>query len=346
MKLAVGVAGTAKNTGKTTVLRVLLAEAAAAGIPVGLTSIGYDGEDLDHVTGLPKPRIAVPRGTWVATAQTALRPELEVAESTAVETAVGRVALARAVRPGRAVLAGPATAGGLTEVIARLHRRGARLVLVDGAFGRLAPMTAADGLIIATGAARHREPKLLAREAGAIATLFRLPRWPGDGHPRLRVSGPGGERVLPYPALLDPAWADELAAEAAAVGAREIHLPGSVSREALGRLGSQLDGPLKLVFSHPLHLLAPGEPLAVAEALAALAGRGFELGVERGLSLLAFTINPRYPVRAGGAYQWRAGDGGRLLAAVRQAAGVPVSDVVAEGPAVVWAEVQRLLGRQ
>lgn len=336
---AIGVAGTAKNTGKTTVLRALLAAATAAGWTVALTGIGYDGEELDHITGLPKPRIAVPAGTWLATAGPALAGQagFEVAAATSIRTAVGRVALARAVRPGRAVLAGPATAQDLGEILERLRALGAGLILVDGALSRVAPLTAVDGLVIATGAARHPDAGTLARETAAIAALFRLPvRAAPEG---MGARGPGGEAVLPYPALLDPKWADELAAAAAAVAATTVSVPGSVNCQALRRLGERLPATAGVVFSHPLHLLASAEPQAVAAAVAALGGRA---AVRRALPLIGFTLNPFYPVRAGDRYRGDRVDARELLAEVRAAVDGPVTDVFLEGPEVLWDPVHRL----
>ncbi|MBU4562316.1 hypothetical protein KKB17_02785, partial [bacterium] len=52
-----GILGTAKNTGKTTTTSALLEIANNKNLSVGITSIGYDGEDIDNITGLPKPRI-------------------------------------------------------------------------------------------------------------------------------------------------------------------------------------------------------------------------------------------------------------------------------------------------
>jgi len=59
MSLIVGIAGTAKNTGKTTTTSAILDELYNMEIPIGLTSIGYDGEEIDNITRLPKPRLFV-----------------------------------------------------------------------------------------------------------------------------------------------------------------------------------------------------------------------------------------------------------------------------------------------
>ena len=57
-----GILGTSKNTGKTTTTSALLEIANNKNLSVGITSIGYDGEDIDNITGLPKPRIFAKRG--------------------------------------------------------------------------------------------------------------------------------------------------------------------------------------------------------------------------------------------------------------------------------------------
>ena len=338
-----GVAGTAKNTGKTTALVAILREAAAARVVVGVTSIGYDGEDLDQVTGLPKPHLLVTTGTLVATAGPALagKPDFEPLETTPVRTALGRVALARAVRPTRAILAGPAGAVGLGMVLRQLRRNGANLILVDGAFGRLAPMTVADGLLIATGAARLPDPAFLVREAIAIARLCKLQVRPVKIQKHLvRVRGPEAAVTLPYPALIDLHWADEVAREVRAVGGppTEIYLPGPVSAVALDRLARGLlgVGSATLVFSHPLHLMAGGDPLAVSSVLDGLEDAGHSLAVRRGLRLLGLTVNPCYPAREGGRYRAAQLDAAKLLAAMRAAVDIPVTDVVHEGTRALW----------
>jgi uncharacterized NAD-dependent epimerase/dehydratase family protein len=68
-----GIAGTAKNTGKTTTLQAVVRAIRRSGTGVYLTSIGYDGEEVDTVTGLPKPKVVVEEGDMVATALSFLR---------------------------------------------------------------------------------------------------------------------------------------------------------------------------------------------------------------------------------------------------------------------------------
>ena len=72
--IIIGIAGTAKNTGKTTTTSFIMAEVKKnEKLNLGLTSIGYDGEDIDNVTGLPKPKIEVWPGVLVAVAEKCLK---------------------------------------------------------------------------------------------------------------------------------------------------------------------------------------------------------------------------------------------------------------------------------
>lgn len=344
---AVGLAGTAKNTGKTTVLRALLSAAAGAGCRLGLTSIGYDGEDTDHVTGLPKPRVTVPAGTWVATAATATAGRSEFAEvrRPGVSTALGPLVIVRARRPARTVLAGPATRAGLERILAELRPGGAGLILVDGAFGRLVPMSACDGLIIATGAARFADPTRVAAEMAAVCSLLSLPVRPGwDCEPSgVELHSPRGVVALPYPALLAVEWAERVGQAAerlAGAGPVRVFLPGCQTPAALERLGACLPDSAEVVFAHALYLLATGEPEETALAVDALRRRGVQVGVRRVIPLLAVTVNPFYPQAGeGGRFAPAYADSGVLLAEVRSRCPVPVSDIFKDGPGPVWEAV-------
>ncbi|MGE5541688.1 MAG: hypothetical protein ACM3WT_01485, partial [Bacillota bacterium] len=108
--VSVGVAGTAKNTGKTTTLMGAMRECQERGRLVRVTSIGFDGEDVDNVTGLPKPRIYCDRGTLFATARGCVKAgsaRVRLLAGTSIETALGQVVVGVVEREGLVVLAGP-----------------------------------------------------------------------------------------------------------------------------------------------------------------------------------------------------------------------------------------------
>lgn len=317
---AIGVVGTAKNTGKTTCLAAVLAALSRRSVPVAVTSIGYDGEPFDHLTGLPKPRVPLAPGALVATAEGALSgasARLETCRRTGVLTALGEVILARVSAPGLAPLAGPPTGAGLAAVLEQLAGLGARVCLVDGAFGRMAPMVGLDGVILATGAARHRDVATLAAETGALAWIFRLPVLP------------------PPPSALQVD--NLLCAQTAAACLRRLPprgalaVGGALSAAALGVLAEWQGWSGTCIFPDPVRLALAGPPLQVRAALERLAAR-HRLGVARALPLLACAVNPFYPEPQGGAaYREARLDPAALHREMSRSLPMPVVDVVAQG---------------
>ena len=181
--ISIGFAGTAKNTGKTTAALHILGLARSAGLHCGLTSIGYDGENKDNITGLPKPRYFLHPGTILATAESCLKggsAACRVIERTGVQTVLGPVLVAEVTGPGLVVLAGPNRQSDLRVVFQRFSGLGIDLALVDGAFNRIVPLAATDGLVLSTGAALdERIPTLAAhaRFAGSPLSVPCLGRW-------------------------------------------------------------------------------------------------------------------------------------------------------------------------
>lgn len=327
----IGVAGTAKNTGKTTTLTSVLAEAVQSGIRTAVTSIGYDGESFDHLTGLPKPRITLEPGTLAATAKATLAAataELELVGTTGVATALGEVVLVRVLRRGLVPLAGPPTGAGLRIALVGLGRLGAELVLVDGAFGRIAPMSGLDGLILATGAARSRDLQVLVEETAALSWMFNLPQLavPPD--------------AVPHRNLLSADAAIHLAEKITTKSS--LVMDGAVTDKALAALADcgQWRSAARLIFSDPIQLALGGPPVKVREALKRLAAT-CELGIRRQLPLLAWTVNPFYPqVQDGGAFKagyLKSEDLRRKLTKVVQASLV---DIVQDGGARIMERLE------
>lgn len=321
----IGVAGTAKNSGKTTTTASLLGcwpDPAS----LALTSIGYDGEIRDNVTGLPKPRLAVSTGSLVVTAEECLRAgsaRLSIICTTRESTPLGQLVVARVAKPGLVVLAGPNNRRALAWFLDMLARLGAKLVLVDGALGRLSPLVAAGGLVLATGATRNQDINALAAETEAIQGLLDI--------------GQTAERQNPlfqWQSLLVPDHASQLAG--AARGAATVRIGGVVEKDALelalASLARQHRPPL-VVFADPVKLLLSGCPSAVRGILASYCQAGGTIGVERRLPLLAVTVNPFFPRynRANGTYQPGWVDGKALREAMAAKLTVPVVDVVVQG---------------
>ena len=150
---SLAVIGLVKNAGKTTVVNALMANCAHL---FGLTSLGLDGEKVDHLTGLAKPRIAPPAGTLVATTRGSLersRYAMEILEELPFHTPLGRVLIGRAGAGGQVEVSGPTTLAEVRATVERLQAHGAEQVLVDGAINRLgsASPRVSDGVVVATG---------------------------------------------------------------------------------------------------------------------------------------------------------------------------------------------------
>ena len=173
----VAVVGLAKNAGKTVALNSLVRQAARKSVPLGLTSLGYDGERVDRLTRQAKPRITVQPGTIIATAQDTLTratASLELLHITNHRTALGPIVLARVREPGSVELAGPAALADLQQVAAAMLAYQAVQVLIDGALNRIgsAAPRVSQATILATGASvAPSQAQVVARTLHAVALL-------------------------------------------------------------------------------------------------------------------------------------------------------------------------------
>jgi hypothetical protein len=174
--------GLAKNTGKTETLTAILSEHAAANTPVGVTSIGRDGEAHDVIDGrIEKPRVHLAAGSLVATTGELLRSSGVAHErlaQTGVRTPLGEVVLARLSEPGIVEVAGPSAAADIRAVSDAMAALGAEQVLIDGAIDRRAASSPAvsDGLLMATGAVLGEDIEQVVATTADAVDLVRLPR--------------------------------------------------------------------------------------------------------------------------------------------------------------------------
>jgi len=328
--LIVGIAGTAKNTGKTTTMSSLLDEIKRVpGLSLGLTSIGFDGEDFDNVTGLPKPRIEVWPGTIAAIAERCrdiCSAALEEIIRTDIVTPLGRVVIYRVAAPGKVVLAGANNRRELRKALDLMCDL-ADLIMVDGALNRIAPLVEADCLIFVTGAARFPEIDRLAEESRCIVEILSIPAL----EPRGRTAAAGS--------VLAQSGFDTFLEKCAA--ADSVNIQGVIAVQYLKELadlrGAGPKAPLKgkrLIFEDPIKLLLAGDAAQVRELLWELsAGSGIEIGVVKTCRLLAMTVNPYYPKYCYSRSDYEAAyvDSGRLLDSVGGRAGIPCYDVVQQG---------------
>lgn len=174
----IAIVGMEKNAGKTTVLNYLLEHCPSRSIAI--TSIGYDGEEIDQVTGTAKPRIYVKKGTLVATAASLLtRCDItrELLKFTAIHTSMGEVIIIRALSDGFVQIAGPAIIAQMEKLLQMFNAFQAEKIFIDGAAARksTAAINTADACILATGAAVSPDIDEIVDSTAFSATLLNLP---------------------------------------------------------------------------------------------------------------------------------------------------------------------------
>jgi hypothetical protein len=320
------VVGLGKNTGKTQTLCRLLADRRVLGRPVGVTSIGRDGERNDVLDGtIRKPAIRLTAGSLVATTGGLLRGSglrHQVLDRTHWRTALGPVVIARLVEDGHVEVAGPSTVAAVGAVAETMHRHliaagGDGQVLIDGAFDRksaAAPL-AATGLVLATGAVLDRDiVRVVDRTRDAVAT-FTLPKVTDPvarqlaGTGRSVLLGADGRHVALAPRHVLGAAPDELATL--------LRTPAGLTHVVVG--GALCEPLVDQVRAASRAMAVPPPTFVVADPTRVfLAGRGIRghaaLGVRiEALSvtrLLMVTANPVAP----GAHRF---DSTELLARLR-----------------------------
>ena len=316
----VAVMGMAKNTGKTVALNHLLGQAAAAGVAVGVTSIGRDGEERDAVFDFPKPPVTVWPGALVATARGTLaraRVPHEVIGATGIHSPIGEIVLVKARGGGDMEVAGATRSHDQQRVMALLRQCGAEMIFLDGALGRSqhASPAIADGVVLATGAAlggsmadvlrKTRERLALLGIAQAdVATAARCARlFEGSG---VALWDRAGQAI--FSAAIASLNAGEVLLEHAAADLGTVACTGAVGRSlwrAFEALAARHPG-LTLVVADGTRLFVEGSDLA------ALARHGARLVAWRPIHIAGITLNPFSPL--GGSF-----DAAAFAAAARAA---------------------------
>ncbi|MEJ6008069.1 hypothetical protein WG899_21165 [Paucibacter sp. AS339] len=326
------VMGMAKNTGKTVALNHVLAQAHAAQVPVGVTSIGRDGEDRDQVFLFPKPPVLIWPGSLVATARdTLVRSKLKfkLLGGSGIDSPMGEIVIVKALEYGEMEIAGASRSSDQLRIIHRLKQAGCELVVLDGALGRShhASPAIADGVILATGAAIGGGIQDVSRKTRDRLAILGIARVPAEIGARVQdVFAQGGV------ALWDGSGQLLYRAEIASLNAASVlmaHADRDVATIAVsGAVGRQL---WKAIAS--LAVLRSGLNIVVADGtklfidaldVQALAKQGAQLFGYRSIRILGLTLNPFSPM--GGSF-----DSAEFLREAGQAfAGYQVCDVVLE----------------
>ena len=307
--------GLAKNTGKTETLTAILVEHARAGVRVGVTSIGRDGERRDVIDArISKPRVRLQAGDLVASTGALLHASAVPHERLVrpgIRTPLGEVVIARLEREGTLEVAGPSASADVRAVCEAMIELGAEQVLIDGAVDRRAASSpaVAEGLVMATGAVLGRDIEQVAAATADAVAVVRLPL----------AAGAGEGVVLERQLVLGGEPAEIEALLERHTDASTFVVDGALSERFLeGLLGARRGR-------------AQREPRIVAEdptrvflarrAPAWYARQGISIEVLRPIELKAITVNPVAP-------QSHRLDSAGLRAAIAAAVGeVPVLDV-------------------
>ena len=295
----VALVGVAKNCGKTTTLNAMI-QSVASRRPIGLVSIGVDGEAHDLLIGTAKPTIKVPKGTLIVGASNALESsdiELEYLEPLGVQTPLGPLVVARACTPGAVMLAGVRHRADLIRALQRLESHGAHLCLIDGAYGRVmaAHASACDGVMLCTGAVLDRRMEVVARRTFELWRVLNLPEIEDDSwravaqaamsQRRALLHTVGGEAVaLPSAsALLGLAQSDGLWGE----HVDALAIPGLVSDRVAQSLHTVPDGPKPRAL-----LVTDGTHLQLSTAASARLFERWRVRALRAVPTLGVSVNP------------------------------------------------------
>jgi hypothetical protein len=332
--LTIGVVGTAKNTGKTTTLSHLLHGATEQNIRCAVTGIGYDGEEIDTVTMLPKPRLDVPVGTIMTTAEVCLKRSpvgYRIIERTGIPTALGELLMIEVTKAGLVVVAGPNKVASLAGVLESMKGQHDGIVLVDGSINRLMPMSVVDRIIFATGAARSVEIASLLEEMKAIELLFSMPKADHVSAER-RVSLLSDNTVrcrLSFRSVMDREDVD-IIRESMTDNVNRVYIPGLISKEALvyiDEAGIGNRSTVQLVVPSPLTLLLTDSTARISSLIQKLYEKEIRIACERKPEFIGVTVNPFYPRYERERYTGAYIDKDRLMHEMKKELTVPVYNV-------------------
>lgn len=185
---SLAIIGLSKNAGKTTCLNHIITAWLEAGQtrPLALTSVGRDGELEDVLSGNPKPRIYVPLGSLIASAEGALQHSdalLEYLELTNIRTALGEVIVCRSLSDGYVELAGPSMTSEVAAVSCLMRQHEPEcLFIIDGALSRRsqAGCGVSEAVILCVSAVTSADPQILAEKTSYALSLLQMPALPEE----------------------------------------------------------------------------------------------------------------------------------------------------------------------
>ena len=276
----IAITGIAKNTGKTSVLNRILSE--ETNKVRAITSIGYDGESTDQVTGTEKPGIYVKKGTLIATADALLQYcdfTRELLAYTGFNTPMGETIIVRALSDGYAQIAGPSTRTQMEATVKHLKSFGAEQIFIDGALSRksTAAIVFSDACILATGAAFSHNIDKIIDETLLFSKLLTLPKY--NDFSKVNNSA-------------DALNEDEISkAFGKLAETKVIFIKGAITSQLINQIFNlNIDlNELTIIGEDGTRFLI--EPQLFAD----LTRRGIKLFVQNPINLIGITVNPKAP---------------------------------------------------
>lgn len=324
----ISIVGMAKNAGKTTALNYLIEEAMDAGLVLGITSTGRDGESTDLVTGTDKPRVFLDTDTIVSVPTQLYEladAGLEILKMTEYNSSIGQIMLCRVASSGYVQIAGPVINASHQKMCEEMLEMGAELVLIDGAIDRksIAAPGTSDAIILSTGAVLSRSMKKVIEETAHTVGLYRLPVLEDGkdkdmiiehlGEERPMIVGGGDVRILD---LTTGLGAGKFLDGQINESTEYIYVPGAFTQSVVADINPRKLKNITFVLKDPTKIFID------SVSWGQLRKKGLKVKVLENINVAAITVNPSAP----GGYAFEHED---LLRGMQEAiADIPVIDVM------------------
>jgi hypothetical protein len=298
--ITVGIVGTWKNTGKTTALSYIISELNKQKIRIAVTGIGYDGEEFDNITNLPKPRLLFERDSIVSTSEKCLvGTELfyKTLEKTNFNTPLGNINIVHTLSSGMIVVAGPNKKSSLQSFFKMLDKYGIDILLIDGSLNRIAPLSVADYIIFATGASRSTDINFLAEEMYSIEYIFTFPKFDKSNiYENVTINNNEGLTSFKFSSLFDEEDAKTVFNKFSE-GNNKLVIPKIISDAALSYIVKNISNKINinLIVESPIAFLLSGNPIQTTNIVKDFVSLGNTISYINKPNLPAITVNPFYP---------------------------------------------------
>lgn len=171
MKKVVGFIGLCKNVGKTTFLNKYIKEKEKYLI----TSIGWDGEAIDHIFGIKKPSILVKVSSFVCTYSNLKPTESEKISELPIENQfLGKLEIYRMKEKDVVQVAGPSSITQLKTFLKFAENLEISEIIIDGAADRRITLSVSNEIFYICGPTYSQNEQKLIRTIIGIIEMFNI----------------------------------------------------------------------------------------------------------------------------------------------------------------------------